>query len=161
MWDYTGEDLGSLKNELLEFVQKRIKKLLKNGKIEESDSLRDELSQQMKIENNSLYFDKCITNAPKFYSLQKTLVNGTIIDISKLKGFTPSEHEKLNFDMLENATVENPITNKQKQFCAPRSGFVNEQDMWGIALIDRSKRFKVDYKKGNVDKDGMITPFIL
>lgn len=61
------------------------------------------------------------------------------------KVFKTSDKETLSYAKLENSTESNPITNTQQQFSAPRTGYVDDQDMWGIASLNRTKTFKVDY----------------
>ena len=164
-----GDALGSLKNECYD----KMKKLVKKGKIPQSV-----MDHHLREENYSIYFDECITYQAKFYGLRKTLVNGYKVEICKCKGYkvdkedASSKHGKvLTYDMLRNPPDksrknrnklwESVLKNAQFQFRCPKSCFVNEKNPWGVSYLTVKKEFRLTYTKGNVDKDGFITPFVI
>ena len=78
MPDKTGDALGSLKNECNEQLEKAMKK----AKGKRREALTADYEHHMKHEKGSLYYDKLITYQAKFYSVQKTLHSGEVLDIS-------------------------------------------------------------------------------
>jgi DNA polymerase elongation subunit (family B) len=80
MPDGCGNELGSLKNEALDKVSKKLSK---------ADTLR-----QVSHDDGELYFDECQILAPKVYSLRKKLINGEVIEIAKMKGVKRSSFDE-------------------------------------------------------------------
>ena len=90
MWDGTGDELGSLKNECNEEMEKAVKKAKKaaekSGDYTNYNKVKKDHDHHMKVEKGSLHFDSLITYQAKFYSCEKTLLSGKKLDMSKCKG---------------------------------------------------------------------------
>jgi hypothetical protein len=121
MWDGCGDELGSLKNEADELIEKSIKNKDKNiDKVADylpielsivyeyadndtKDKLKKlALSEIAKKEGGLIAFDRAIFYGCKFYGLQK-LFNDKYIDITKCKGYKQTKgKDELTFnDMLK------------------------------------------------------------
>ena len=115
MWDGCGDELGSLKNEADEKIEKSIKNKDKNidkvadylpielGIVYEyvdkdtKDKLKKlAISEIAKKEGGLTYFDRGIFCGCKFYSLEKDFENSKI-DITKCKGYKQTKTDKLKF----------------------------------------------------------------
>ena len=186
MWDGCGDELGSLKNEADEKMEKIIK-----GK--ETDYLTTELqivyeysdkdtkdklkklalSQIAKQEGGLIYFDRGIFCGCKFYSLEKDFENGKI-DITKCKGYKQTKTDSLKFKDIKKLITtskdendfgyfdmySNHLEQKQMQFRIPKSNMLSETDSFKYTIPSITKQFKQTYTKGNVDSKGVITPLI-
>jgi hypothetical protein len=155
MWDGKGDALGCLKNECADDILSELKN--KYSK-EESKNIFD---NQLKIDNNFNSFDELIIGGCKFYSIKKTLYNGDVIEINKLKGYK-NDNDDLNFDlfdMLNNNSI-NEISQNQIQFVAPKSFYTSINDKFRITTKKILKKFKINYTKGYVDNSGNIKPLI-
>ena len=155
MPDKTGDALGSLKNECNEQLEKAMKK----AKGKRREALTADYEHHMKHEKGSLYYDKLITYQAKFYSVQKTLHSGEVLDISKCKGYKPDElnsNTNLSYEMFE--ADDTLIQVPQDQFLVPKSGMVNESNSWGVQLKGITKTYNRNYKKGIVDQHKKIAP---
>lgn len=154
-WDGNGVELGSLKNEADEYVEKLCKKLT-NSK-EESSTLYNKLLEE---ENGNFYWDKGIITGCKQYALKKSIkINDKIhnIEIVKLKGFSQKE-QKLSFnDMFKLSNGEN-IQQEQSQFRCPKSNYVSETDTFKITTKNITKKFKSVYTKGVVKNNMEVSP---
>lgn len=176
MWDFTGDELGSLKNECNEEMEKAIKKAKAKGKVELARRLKADHDHHMKKEKGSLYFDSLITYQAKFYSVKKTLKSGHKLDMSKCKGHNGGNLNHENFKDDNGASFQNV---KMKQFLKPKSGMVSESRPWGVCLksiektFNRLRKYKWDrkynkwvdngfaYTKGRVDDRGYVSPNII
>ena len=74
--------------------------------------------------------------------------------------------QELTYDLLKNPRDNNKlfeqvVKNSQFQFRVPKSAFVDEVNPWGVSYQTVKKEFRLAYTKGNVDKDGFITPFVI
>ena len=173
MWDFTGDELGSLKNECNEEMEKAIKKAKAKGKVDLARRLQADHDYHMKKERGSLYFDSLITYQAKFYSVEKTLRSGHKLDMSKCKGHNGGDLKHANFEDETGMSFQNV---KMKQFLKPKSGMVSESQPWGVCLkniektFNRLRKYKWDrtkhrwldagvaYTKGRVDAHGYVTP---
>lgn len=186
MWDGCGDELGSLKNEADEKIEKVIK-----GK--ETDYLSTELgivyeysdkdtkdklnklalSQIAKKEGGLIYFDRGIFCGCKFYSLEKDF-NGVKIDITKCKGYKQTKTDSLKFKDIKKLITtskdendfdyfdmnNNHLEQHQMQFRIPKSNMLSETEPFKYTIPSITKQFKQTYTKGNVDSKGVITPLI-
>ena len=188
MWDGVGDDLGSLKNEADEKMEKVIK-----GK--ETDYLPTELgivyessdkdtkdklnklalSKIAKSEGGLISFDRGIFCGCKFYSLEKDF-DGVKIDITKCKGYKQSDGDNLTFRDMEKLIkkseikdenefgyfdkYDNHLQQDQIQFRIPKSNMLSETDPFKCTIPSITKQFKQTYTKGNVDINGTVTPLI-
>jgi hypothetical protein len=186
MWDGCGDELGSLKNEADEKIEKSIK-----GK--ETDYLPIELqivyeyadkdtkdklnklalSTIAKKEGGLIYFDRGIFCGCKFYSLEKDF-NGVKIDITKCKGYKQTKTDNLKFKDIKKLITtskyendfdyfdinNNHLEQKQIQFRIPKSNMLSETQPFRYTIPSITKQFKQIYTKGNVDSNGVITPLI-
>ena len=140
-WDGIGDELGTLKNELNDAV----KKIFKKKDDEESKKIVEY------CKNNNLYFDHCILNGAKYYSLKSDKYN---VDISKCKGFKKTVDCKLKYESMKEDLKQNV-----KQFRAGYSSYMNPENPWKIELVNVEKTIKPQYSKGKIMKDGSIEPF--
>lgn len=186
MWDGCGDELGSLKNEADEKIEKVIK-----GK--ETDYLSTELSivyeyadkdtkdklnklalsEIAKKEGGLIYFDRGIFCGCKFYSLEKDF-NGVKIDITKCKGYKQTKTDSLKFKDIKKLITtskdendfdyfdmnNNHLEQHQMQFRIPKSNMLSETEPFKYTIPSITKQFKQTYTKGNVDSKGVITPLI-
>jgi hypothetical protein len=150
MWDGTGDELGSLKNEADELY-----------------SSQEEIEKQKKIDGGHIYFEILRLCGLKFYSLQKADKS-----INKCKGYsgklTPQDFDncidcyynkqepsKITFNLFK----ANGITQKQTQFCSPISNVLSENKFCNINVKKVMKSFNVVYTKGVVnDETGIVSP---
>ena len=155
IWDKTGDDLGSLKNEALDKLKKYNKK---------ADNKVD-INEQMKSDNGDICFNEAILAGCKFYAVKKSLINGENIEMCKLKGYKNDDKNPLIFDeYVKLITKEkDSIQQKQTQFNIPKSAMVDEQRKFGLKTIEINKVFKINYTKGEYDKEnyGEVKPFIV
>jgi hypothetical protein len=156
-WDGNGVELGSLKNEADEYIEKLVKKETKSK--EEAEKLYNELLEK---ENGNFYWDSCIITGCKQYALQKKIIiNGDekTIEIVKLKGYSQS-NKKLNFSDMKNVSEGETIEQEQLQFRCPKSNYVSETDSFKITTKNVIKKFKSVYTKGVVNGN-LVTPLII
>ena len=133
MWDFSGDDLGSLKNEAHDLVGK-----------EHQDRC-----------NGSVWFDKLYCFGSKYYALE-----GEDMEICKLKGYKQSDNDKLTISDYENID-DKVISQDQMQFLCPKSSWLNETNPFQMVKhIVKGKTFKVNYLKGSVGDDGNVSPFV-
>ena len=132
MWDYTGDELGSLKNEAHDLVG----------------------VDQQKRYNDSVWFDTAYIYGAKYYALK-----GENMEICKLKGYKQSDN-KLSIDdyiAIENGTM---LEQEQTQFICSKSMWLDENNPYQMVKNKIQKTFKVNYLKGNVCEDGNVEPFV-
>lgn len=130
MWDGCGDELGSLKNEADEKIEKAIYNKDKNiDKVAEylpfemsivyeySDKETKEkfkkfvMSEIAKKEGGLIYFDRGIFCGCKFYSLEKAF-RGASIDITKCKGYKQNSKDNLTFADIQELTINTKPTNE-------------------------------------------------
>jgi len=133
MWDFTGDELGSLKNEAHDLVGK-----------EQQDRC-----------NGSVWFDKLYCFGSKYYALQ-----GENMEICKLKGYKQSDTDILTISDYENID-DKVISQDQMQFLCPKTSWLDETNPFQMVKhIVKGKTFKVNYLKGDVGSDGNVSPFV-
>lgn len=154
IWDKTGDDLGSLKNEALDKLKKYNKK---------ADNKVD-ITEQMKSDNGDICFSEAILAGCKFYAVKKSLITNDTIEMCKLKGYKNDDKNPLIFDdYVKLITKEKEsIQQEQTQFNMPKSAMVDEQRRFGLKTVKVNKVFKINYTKGIYDKVnyGEVKPFI-
>jgi len=154
-WDGNGVELGSLKNECDEYVEKVVNKETKSK--EEAHKLYNELLEK---ENGNFHFDNLVVTGCKQYALQKTItINNKphTIEIVKLKGFSQSK-QKLLFSDMVNVSDGNEINQLQTQFRCPKSNYVSDTDTFKITSKDVLKKFNKVYTKGTINEDLTVSP---
>ena len=193
-WDGCGKELGTLKNECEEKVEdsmtslvRRIHKVSKENEItkEQKQEVKNLVNQQ-KAHDGELYFDKLVVAGCKMYALQKTLVDGTSVEINKCKGysqrnfwdqnmikFTQDDNGfnlevggyidyRLKFDTLENLLVPGTKINQQQmQFRCGKADYVKENNNFEIKVKNVTKAFRVNYTKGKVLENGIVNPLVI
>ena len=188
MWDGCGDELGSLKNEADEKVEKSVNQNIDkhlplelylthqcSGKEVKKKLLNYAIDNLKKNENNLFHFDRGIFCGCKFYSLEKDFGN-TKIDITKCKGYKQTNDDKLKFKDIQKLINKNQLSDKpdfgyfdiyanhlqqeQSQFRIPKSNMLNETNPFEYTIPKITKFFKQIYTKGNVQNDGKITPLI-
>lgn len=164
-WDGDGSELGSLKNECDEVVEKLLKKLYpdKNENDEYiigNKQLRDFIFKKLvEKENGNLSFDEGIITGCKQYALKKQFeIDDEIhnVEIVKLKGYSQRD-DKLKFnDMLHINEGKNKIQQEQTQFICPKSNYVSDTRAFNIKSKKITKSFRRCYTKGQVFKDWVL-----
>jgi len=149
MWDGTGDALGALKNEIEEKIYKYFKK---------DKAL---LAKQKEADGGAIHFDELIIGGCKFYSCKKTLFNGEVIEINKLKGYKQTGEDELSFNMFDDLITGKTklISQVQNQFICPKSNYVSEEKKFGISIKPIKKDFNIIYNKGTVE-GSYIKPLI-
>jgi hypothetical protein len=174
-WDGDGSELGSLKNECDEVVEKHLKKRL--AKIT-PDALKKNLPEGynynkrlmkdlqlapfhklVKREGGNLSFDDCILTGCKQYAMKKKIyLDGEMqtINILKLKGYSQA-NGKLRYEDYEHMIAGGVVQQIQTQFRCPRSNYVSMDDEthFSIKSVNVPKRFRAIYNKGTVQYDEM------
>ena len=157
-WDGNGEELGSLKNECDEVVEKKLKQLFPN----DPEKRKKIFEEMLEKENGNLSFDNGVITGCKQYALYKDIeIDGKThrIEIVKLKGYSQKD-EKLTYSDMENLNTGSKKTQTQTQFNCPKSNFISETNTFHIKSKKVVKTFRRTYTKGNVN-DNVITPIEL
>lgn len=148
-WDGDGTELGSLKNECDEYIEKIVKK-------EHPNYTKEQIDEEVKIlsakENGNFYFDKGILTGCKQYALQKKInYNGKdhTVEIVKCKGYSQKD-DKLKFSDMESLNSGIKMTQKQTQFRCPKSNYVSETNAFIIKSKVVEKSFRKTYTKGQI-----------
>ncbi len=156
-WDGDGSELGSLKNECDEVVEKKLKKLYPKDKAKQKEVFK----QLVKEENGNMSFDMGIITGCKQYALKKSLlIDNTIHDVNvlKCKGYSQNDRplEYQDFEVLRDG---GSIQQEQMQFRCPKSNYVSETDAFTIKTKTVVKNFRKVYSKGVVNGDsGNVSP---
>ena len=176
-WDGNGDDLGSMKNEAVEKLEKYFtKKVMKeNPTYDESidkKKIKAEVKEHMKRQSeadgdNDYYFDKGIIAGCKQYCLHKTTYDGGTIEASAAKGvarslcYTDFHHLLYGSNMEEQREYEELIK-KEKPDWEPPEGFriYERQHQFRSGLISHiggdmsiiktpvDKAMRINYLKG-------------
>ena len=155
-WDGNGAELGSLKNECDEVVEKKLKQLYPNDKPKQKKTF----NKMVSAEHGNLSFDKGLIEGCKMYGLKKEIVvegKSYGLEVLKCKGYSQSDRA-LSYEDFENIDRGGVLTQKQNQFRCPKSNYVSETEAFTIKTIGVSKSFKKVYNKGVVGAGGIVTP---
>jgi hypothetical protein len=165
-WDGNGTELGSLKNECNDMVEKKLKKLYPDvdpvTKIEYPDNKMKRKKQYnllLEQEPGNMSFDSGFVLGCKEYALTKTIeVEGIKhkVECLKCKGYALDD--SLNYQMFETMNEGGSIEQTQSQFRCPKSNYVSETSSFNIKIQKVTKRFRKIYTKGIVDCNGVVTP---
>lgn len=178
-WDGDGSQLGSLKNECDEYVQKilmnkSLVKIMAENRVDKNKAKhaytdsrffhqdKVKLQNLRDLEGGNLRFDGGVITGLKQYALRKTiLIDGQEekIEIVKLKGYS-QKYGKLTYEHMEQMDRGEKITQIQKQFRCPKSNYVSETSSFQIKTVDVQKSFRKCYSKGIVNGSN-VTPLIL
>lgn len=153
-WDGDGSELGSLKNECDEVVEKLLKKLYPENK-EKQKSIFKKLVEK---ENGNLSFDEGIITGCKQYALKKQVKIGDKIhnvEIVKLKGYSKND-KKINYNDMEKLNNGINIQQEQVQFSCPKSNYVSETKHFHIHSKKINKSFRRIYTKGQIFNDWVL-----
>lgn len=159
-WDGNGEELGSLKNECDEYIEKIIEKEYPDKLGFNKEFRKKELQRIKDIEGGNNYFDKGILTGCKQYALQKyIMVNNKlhIIEIVKCKGYSQKD-DKLKFEDMASLNRGDKMTQEQTQFRCPKSNYVSETKSFVIKSMKVEKSFRKTYSKGQIFKN-YVLPF--
>jgi hypothetical protein len=159
-WDGNGEELGSLKNECDEYIEKIIKKEFPDKLGFTKEFRKNELQKIKDMEGGNNYFDNGILTGCKQYALQKTVkINNKlhIIEIVKCKGYS-QKVDKLTFDDMLNLNKGNKMSQEQTQFRCPKSNYVSETKAFVIKSQKVVKSFRKTYSKGQIFQNHVL-PF--
>jgi hypothetical protein len=154
-WDGNGEELGSLKNECDEVVEKKLKQLFPN----DSEKRKKIFDEMLEKENGNLSFDNGVITGCKQYALYKDIeIDGAKhrIEIVKLKGYSQKD-EKLTYSDMESINNGTNKTQTQTQFNCPKSHFISETNTFHIISKKVVKSFRRTYTKGIVNGDDITT----
>jgi hypothetical protein len=158
-WDGDGTELGSLKNECDEVVEKLLKKIYPD-----QPGLRKQVFKLLvEREGGNLSFDEGVITGCKQYALRKRLtIKGKThdIEIVKLKGYSQKD-KKLTFDdMLRLNGFQDgkasTIHQQQTQFRCPKSNYVSDTRSFSIRSKKIVKSFRRCYTKGQVFANHVI-----
>ena len=149
-WDGSGKELGSLKDESEELVEKHFtKKIRKQHKYKDTEKTLPEHKQEIREmcgTQTNRWFDSAVIGGLKFYSLQKVLHNGDKAEINKLKG--GSAAKLCHQDYLEKTCMEQTCT----QFKCGIRGYMDEENPFAIRVGPIDKKFNYAYSKGVVQE---------
>jgi hypothetical protein len=150
-WDGNGTELGSLKNECHEEVEKALKNLYPDkDKVTKADIPENKMKREtlfnelLRKENGNMHFDSGILTGCKQYSMSKDLsVEGNIIpvEICKLKGYS-KKGKNLTHDDFRTLDEGKLIKQKQMQFHCPKSNYVSETEQFTIKTAYVTKKFR-------------------
>ena len=164
-WDGTGEDLGSMKNEAEEKLEKYFKK--KYGK----EKCRFHMEKQKEIDGGEFSFDKGIIAGCKQYCLYKKVYDGGFIEAEASKGcacsldYTDFHHLLYGSKITEQRKYEKEIKKKkpdweapegyrlyesQQQFRSSLIEHIKEGSGTDIKIIHLDKAMRINYTKGSV-----------
>ena len=179
-----GDNLGTLKNEADDDVQKYFKKKYPKD-------WHTHFMKQKKLDSGEFHFDCFIGAGCKQYGLQKTLYDGGVIETCKLKGYkskgkegTPlkfknmddlmtgfykeiqirEENKDLNPKQLKQLIKEELkdllIVQNQIQFLCPLSSHISENEKMEVTKNTIEKWFRVGYSKGKILDNGSVIPLV-
>ena len=155
-WDGDGSELGSLKNECDELVEKKLKKLYPDDEAKQEDTFKE----LVKFENGNLSFDCGLIEGCKQYALKKSIVVDGVkheLNVLKCKGYSKND-KALTYEDFETLDSGGYISQEQMQFKCPKSNYVSETDSFNIKTKYVTKKFRQTYTKGVVSTDGTVTP---
>jgi hypothetical protein len=145
-WDGTGDELGSLKNEVVDEIKKFNRK---------NPDKKIDIELQKEHDGGDFCFDECYICGCKFYAISKKLYNGESIFKTKLKGFKNYKDSKLEYHWYKKLVDGDmdAIEQDQKQWNLPKSSMVDEQRVMGLNITPVHKVFKINYTKGIEDAE--------
>ena len=165
-WDGTGEDLGSMKNEAEEKLEKYFKS--KYGK----ENYMSYMDKQKEIDGGEYSFDKGIIAGCKQYCLRKETFEGGVIEAEASKGCKKKldysdfhhllygskmeEQRKYEEDIKERRGEDwvvpsgNRIYERQIQFRSGLIDHIKEGNGCDVRIITLDKSMRVNYDKGSV-----------
>lgn len=149
-WDGDGSELGSLKNEADEKVEKLLKKLFPKDKPKQKRIFAELVAQ----ESGNISFDEgCITGCKQYALRKKLIIEGKthIIEIVKIKGYSQKE-DKLKYEDMEKLGNGEKLFQKQMQFRCPKSNYVSDTHSFNIKTKYVKKSFRMTYTKGQLFK---------
>jgi hypothetical protein len=165
-WDGNGTELGSLKNECNDMVEKKLKKLYPDidpvRKIKYPDNKMKRKKQYdllVEKEPGNMSFNNGLVLGCKEYALTKCIIVEGVkhkVECLKCKGYALDG--SLNYQMFEKTNEGGSIVQTQSQFRCPKSNYVSETSSFHIKIQKVTKSFRKIYTKGLVDGHGVVTP---
>lgn len=149
-WDGDGSELGSLKNECDEVVEKKLKKLKQ----------KEALAEMIEKEGGNMRFDCGVITGCKQYALKKTIVvdgKSHECTVLKCKGYSQRDRE-LTYEDFRVLNGGGEIVQDQVQFRCPKSNYVSETDSFTIRSQTVTKHIKKVYTKGTELPGGSVVP---
>ncbi len=165
-WDGTGEDLGSMKNEAEEKLEKYFKN--KYGKAE----LSKHMKKQKELDDGEYSFDKGIIAGCKQYCLYKKTYDGGFIEAEASKGckrsldYSDFHHLLYGTKMEEQKKYEEEIKSRRGEDWEAPEGFrlyerqtqfrsgliehIKEGNETDVKILNLDKSMRVNYMKGSV-----------
>ena len=189
-WDGNGDQLGSMKNEADDEVAGYFKSKISKAhptwsKAQVKVATKLAYKWQEKLDNGDLYFDDLIGGGCKQYALIKTLFDGGVVEVCKMKGYA-KKGKKLHFGDFQDLTLayykQREIENKYEKKCklmidevkAATGELIVRQDQTQFRtplsyhLVDVRvekwtvpKEFRIGYTKGTVQPNGYVIPLSL
>jgi len=146
-WDGNGDDLGSMKNEAVEKLEKYFndKVMKENPLLDEvldkpiiKKKVKEHMKKQLELDKGDYYFDKGIIAGCKQYCLHKTTYDGGHIEASASKGvcrklnYSDFHHLLYGSKMEEQKQYEELIKKEKPDWIAPE----------GFRLYERQFQFR-------------------
>jgi hypothetical protein len=176
-----GAQLGSLKCECTDEVEKQVKKsiVLCESPIDLADSDRKKVAihVQMAKERDSITWKpmpfhhpggSLCNGANKLYVLRTLMQSGKKIEIAKAKGMTKYDKNGQplftwdDYEAMHHPTNPKPLTCSQTQFKLGMSGYCRDGDgVQPITIHKIPKAAHAKYDKGRVLPDGKIVPWVI
>lgn len=178
-WDGNGNELGSLKNECDEYIEKKLKEIYacpdeNNPEFKKNENniccnkdkstcifykkQKEKFKELLEKENGNFYWDEGVITGCKQYALKKKFIvdeKEYNVEIVKIKGYS-QKNKKLNFDDMDNMDKGKNITQIQTQFNCPKSNYVSENKAFIIKSNDVKKSFRKNYTKGQIINNKII-----
>jgi len=144
-WDGNGDDLGSMKNEAVEKLEKYFKsKVIKDNPLLDEDDpkiksmMKNHMKIQLEADGGDYYFEKGIIAGCKQYCLKKTTYDGGCIEASAAKGVA----RKLNYEDFHHLIYGSKI-DEQKEY---EEMIKKEKPDWeapeGFRIYERQYQFR-------------------
>ena len=156
-WDGDGSELGSLKNECDEKIEKIV---IKENPNFTKEQIENEMNILRTTEGGDFSFDKGVITGCKQYALHKTLRyrgRDHPIDIVICKGYSQSS-KKLKYKKMETLVAGGTFSQNQNQFRCGKDSYISETNPFTIKTLKIRKSFRKIYTKGVVTSSGDIKP---
>jgi hypothetical protein len=161
--DAPGAELGSLKCECTDEIEKVLKKRGFVGEALQSAMAMERGSEKWK----PIAFDHpegtLVNGANKLYALRTMLKHGGEFELCKAKGMSKGGFTFENYVAMFDADNPKPLTDpKPMQFKLGLGGYCKDGGIEPVRkVILKKKEAHACYTKGDVDAAGVITPFML
>ena len=178
--DSPGAELGSLKCECADEVEKHVKKsvVLPPSPVDLSEDLRKTVAARVRMakERDSVTWKpmpfhhpggSLCNGANKLYILRTQLTSGKEIEIAKAKGMSKYDKDGNalfkweDYEAMHHPTDPKPLVCLQAQFRLGTAGYCRDGGVRPITIHKIRKKASAKYDKGVVQPDGRIVPFAI